>query len=1436
MASAASVRDVRSLRVSQSEDPLQKKNEEHGSIADKLYTKSERSLLEGDWDTMVAASPKRASRDDATNPTSLADSDLELAEVVEEGDEDMRQKASTGLLTMLRESLPYWGSQGMESLQEAVRKALGSLKLHEINASDPETGDTALLLCAQYGAGELVELLVEQNADVNYRLPSGATALHYMCNGETFSARAVSKLLEFGADPNVPEQHNGATPLHYAADAGDLEVIKVLLRHGADASLVDYTGYDPAGYAKGAGRDDCEQFLRGSRQYSIDIPAAAKAEPDYVARSKQQRQQLQEQRGSRGDDGVQRAALEQELSELQEARATLARLENDRHQIETEQRINKLKLEAEEAAGRIERSEQRAAQAQQEVVALRAQLEAARETADKAAAELRTAQFESTSALASSASTASSATARADELERARARAAAAAEAASERATAAELASALAKTEAEAAKRERSSALKEAEQQAAKARAAETRFEAAAAAAEARREAEHQTLASEARTYADATAERAAALVLAKVEAFATATREREVVAAEAERVVSRQEQEAARAATSAALDDLRASFRGGFERAEAARVAAEEEAARLRRRLEEHEAAAAGDLKAQQNKSAGLEKELKERAVEIAAAQASSSAACGRAERAEARAAGLEQQLVSLAHASTGDQKLQAVEQAAQARVAELERARDDALAGLEREVDRARRAEERASSAADASTVKSALDAHDADAAPRLATLVRESVAAAFEAANARTQRRRGRDDDDDEEELATARADLSRAREALAASDARGAAAESARGDLNREVERLRGELAAARVDEKTAQAQVAAAKEATALATSKSEAAAAERAAQRESLEAARRRYEEDLTAARSTLHRVEEELAAARDENQRLRSESERLLRRFEDEASKRSAREQIEAAAAAAERERKFLTDLTQARRSANAARADAESAAVRVSALAERAASAETRAAAAEAALEATRCERDAANIALRETSDAAETELARARSQVAASKAELASVGALMENVRVLEQRNAQLDRDLTREAHLRKKLHNTIEDMKGKIRVLCRVRPFSSKESANGEHQPAVVKDGQASVTVVPPKGDKKRFTFDHVFEGTTLSNSQAKLFEDVRHLVTSAVDGYNICLFAYGQTGSGKTYTMGSSANIGDSFADGVVTEHAGIAPRTAAAVFEILDERSSQCETDVKLSMFEVYCDKIIDLLNTEKQPPHLKITLAEHSATGLVAVEGSRAVVTTDVQSLVKAMARGIAARTTHATKMNMESSRSHLIMSLEVRTTNRRTGAVVAGKVTLVDLAGSERVARSEVTGDRLKEATAINKSLSALGDVISSLTSGAAAHVPYRNHPLTMLMSDSVGGSAKTMMIVCSSPAMSNVSETVSSLTFATRCKDVTSTSDPRVAAAELSELRTEVARLRRQAKIPTASSPPRGPAVLAARGPGSAGSPSR
>ncbi len=168
----------------------------------------------------------------------------------------------------------------------------------------------------------------------------------------------------------------------------------------------------------------------------------------------------------------------------------------------------------------------------------------------------------------------------------------------------------------------------------------------------------------------------------------------------------------------------------------------------------------------------------------------------------------------------------------------------------------------------------------------------------------------------------------------------------------------------------------------------------------------------------------------------------------------------------------------------------------------------------------------------------------------------------------------------------------------------------------------------------------------------------------------------------------------------------------------------------------------------------------------------------------------------------------GAEGRTVSSTQMNSDSSRSHLLCSIVVCSTNRRTGSSLRGKLTLVDLAGSERVGKSGASGDQLKEAQSINKSLSALGDVIGALTTGVK-HIPYRNHALTMMMSDSLGGNSKTLMFVCASPADYNASETLNALQFAARCKSVTNNAGPggggAAAAAQVQALRRELQKLK-------------------------------
>ena len=207
--------------------------------------------------------------------------------------------------------------------------------------------------------------------------------------------------------------------------------------------------------------------------------------------------------------------------------------------------------------------------------------------------------------------------------------------------------------------------------------------------------------------------------------------------------------------------------------------------------------------------------------------------------------------------------------------------------------------------------------------------------------------------------------------------------------------------------------------------------------------------------------------------------------------------------------------------------------------------------------------------------------------------------------------------------------------------------------------------------------------------------------------------------------------------------------------------------------------------------------------STRRCNSHRSVKLAQHTRDGLAAVEGGVCRQATSLEKLVELLDKGLEQRAVAHTELNAESSRSHLLVSIVLTSTNRRSGKKTRGKLMLVDLAGSERVEKSGVQGDELKEAASINKSLSAIGDVIAAL-SQKSKHVPYRNHPLTMLMSDSIGGTAKTLMIVNASPSSEHASETANSLTFGSRCKRVKSSSGGEM-AAQLKDLRKELDRMK-------------------------------
>jgi hypothetical protein len=352
-----------------------------------------------------------------------------------------------------------------------------------------------------------------------------------------------------------------------------------------------------------------------------------------------------------------------------------------------------------------------------------------------------------------------------------------------------------------------------------------------------------------------------------------------------------------------------------------------------------------------------------------------------------------------------------------------------------------------------------------------------------------------------------------------------------------------------------------------------------------------------------------------------------------------------------------------------------------------------------------------------------------------------------------------------------DLKEAEARRKKLHNTIEDIKGSIRVFCRIRPLSSKEKEQGDTK---VTKGVDAMTLQIEPGTK--YGFDSVF----LPGTQDEVFNDCKDLVQSAVDGYNVTIFAYGQTGAGKTFTMYG------------VKGQEGVAPRTIHELYRVMDEGKSRFTYTVMGSMLELYRNDLVDLLSKGSAAASKGKLNVKTDKAGAVVVENLTEEACDSPEDLSALLERGNEQRTVAATEMNSESSRSHLVLMIKVVSVNKETKEQLRGKILIVDLAGSERLKKSGVTADGEKEAIEINKSLTALGDVIEGLTKKQKV-IPYRNHKLTQLMQDSLGGTAKTLMFVNCSPASSNLDETTMSLKYATRAKTITNTSGAKAPKGE-------------------------------------------
>ncbi|KAG2555286.1 hypothetical protein PVAP13_9KG561500 [Panicum virgatum] len=335
-------------------------------------------------------------------------------------------------------------------------------------------------------------------------------------------------------------------------------------------------------------------------------------------------------------------------------------------------------------------------------------------------------------------------------------------------------------------------------------------------------------------------------------------------------------------------------------------------------------------------------------------------------------------------------------------------------------------------------------------------------------------------------------------------------------------------------------------------------------------------------------------------------------------------------------------------------------------------------------------------------------------------------------------------------------------RKKLHNIVQETKGNIRVFCRCRPLSKDEVSQG--QKCVVDfDGanDGDIVITNAGTNKKTFRFDRVF---TPKDDQDVVYADASPLVTSVLDGYNVCIFAYGQTGTGKTFTMeGTERNRGVNY-------------RTLEELFKIAEERKESVTYDLSVSVLEVYNEQIRDLLAVS---PSKKLEIKQ-SSEGYHHVPGLVEAKVENIKEVWNVLLAGSNARAVGSNNVNEHSSRSHCMLCITVKANNSLNGECTSSKLWLVDLAGSERLAKTDVQGERLKEAQNINRSLSALGDVISALAT-KSSHIPYRNSKLTHLLQDSLGGDSKALMFVQISPSDNDVSETLSSLNFASRVRRI-------------------------------------------------------
>uniref|UniRef100_A0A671TEC7 Kinesin-like protein n=1 Tax=Sparus aurata TaxID=8175 RepID=A0A671TEC7_SPAAU len=401
----------------------------------------------------------------------------------------------------------------------------------------------------------------------------------------------------------------------------------------------------------------------------------------------------------------------------------------------------------------------------------------------------------------------------------------------------------------------------------------------------------------------------------------------------------------------------------------------------------------------------------------------------------------------------------------------------------------------------------------------------------------------------------------------------------------------------------------------------------------------------------------------------------------------------------------------------------------------------------------------------------------DSQETELQTLKMKLSVQESTLARVQGTLrdteEEVRSLKETVAQQEDELHAGEMERRRLHNTIQELKGNIRVFCRVRPLVDGGLSKHIQLPAsdvktitLAKTEESHTGKTAETQKNYIFSFDRVFGPMA---SQQEVFEEISLLVQSALDGYNVCCFAYGQTGSGKTYTM-----------EGAEYDQArGVIPRAVQQIFRAAEKLATQgWEFTFTASFVEIYNESLRDLLYTgkaSKRPEHeiRKSTNNEVTITNLTYEKVS------NEDQVLGLIALANQNRSTAQTAQNDRSSRSHSVFQLDIEGVNVGRDVKCKSTLCLVDLAGSERMLKSQSQGERFKEMTAINGSLSNLGIVISALAN-KESYVPYRNSKLTYLLQSCLGGNSKTLMFVNIAPESDSFGETLNSLRFASKVND--------------------------------------------------------